>query len=144
MDTVIGNGSPLFNGALTARIDGETFLLAVLIGALLSFGTHYLFYGRLRSLYRAFAGVAGLFCAVVGWGGNTFLSVLQLVNQMPGADQHWPSYLFWGCLGAGIALGMATGYDLHMRLFHGHTLTVRGRTLIRLPDWRRDDPHGYR
>lgn len=142
MDTVIS--SPFFSGTLTLLIDAEAVLVAALIGVILSLCTHYLFYGRLRSLYREFAGVAGLFCTTIGWGANLLLSTLQQISGVPGADQHWSSYIFWACLGVGIALGMMLGYDLHMALFHGRQIRLGGRTLVTLPDWRKDDARGYR
>jgi len=142
MDTVIS--SPFSSGTLTFRIDAEAILVAALIGVALSLCTHYLFYGRLRALYREFAVVAGLFCMMVGWGANGLLAVLQEISGVPGADQHWSSYIFWACLGLGIALGMMLGYDLHMALFHGRQIRLGGRVIVRLPDWRKDNDHGYR
>ncbi len=142
MDTVMS--SPFFSETLSFRIDAEAVLVAALIGVVLSLCTHYLFYGRLRSLYREFAVVAGLFCTTIGWGANLLLSALQQISGVPGADQHWSSYIFWACLGLGIALGMMLGYNLHMALFHGRQIRLGGRIIVRLPDWRKDNDHGYR
>jgi len=143
MDTILD--SPIFMGSLTVRLNLEALALAALVGVLLSLSTHYLFYGRLRSLYRPFAIVTGLFCTSIGWGANWLMGLLQVLNGVgPGPDQHWPAFLFWACLGLGIALGMALGYDLHMALFHGRQVRLGSHTLIRLPDWRKDNPHGYR
>ncbi len=142
MDALLG--SSLFNRTLTAQVDVAALLTMTIVGVVLSIMTHYLFYGRLRSLHREFAIVVGGLVGVIGWFGNGLLGMLQLVFGAAGADQHWPSYIFWACIGVGLMLGMAGGYRVHARLFHGHTLRVRGRVVVRLPDWRKDSLDGYR